>query len=89
MRNPLEIFDVERREFIARYMKFSPYHKDNIRVVLKLGGGRVMLKISGNGVFMKRYYDCDLFGCGLQVVTMETDPFRDGDIYQVRHFITG
>ena len=66
-------------------MKFSPYHKEKNRVDFKLGGGQVMLMISGNEVSMKRFYDCDLFGCGLQVVTMETDPFRAGDTYQVCH----
>lgn len=43
-----------------------------------------MLKISGSEVSMKpRFYDCDLYGCGLQVVTMETDPFNASDKYQV------
>jgi hypothetical protein len=61
-------------------MKLSPYRSEKVR--FKCGETHVMLNTRSYEV-SKKIYDCDLFGCGLQAVTMEINPFRDDDMYQV------
>ncbi len=76
----MEIINVTKNVFSARLMKFSPYRRENVD--FKCGETRVVLTIRGDEV-SRKIYDCDLFGCGLQAVIMEIDPFRDNDTYQV------
>ena len=79
-RTPLEITNFTQDTFKASITKFSPYCDQSI--VFNWGKTRVMIKTRGDQDSNKEY-DCDLFGCGLQGVTMEIDPFRDNDTYQV------
>lgn len=81
VRNPVEIMSITKNVFNASLLKFSPYRSDSVD--LKCGETRLLLKTTRDEMSRKVYH-CDLFGCGLQFVTMEIDPFRDDDKYQVR-----
>ncbi|CAB3997069.1 Hypothetical predicted protein, partial [Paramuricea clavata] len=79
VRTPLEIININKNVFNACLMKLSPYRSEEVR--FKCGETHVMLNTRSYEV-SKKIYDCDLFGCGLQAVTMEINPFRDDDKYQ-------
>ena len=80
MKTPLEIIKIEKNTFHLSSVKFSPYNSENINFIS--GETHVKIKTMGDKV-LKKPYDCDLFGCGLQALTMDADPFGDDDMYQV------
>jgi hypothetical protein len=80
VRTPVEIINFTKNAFKASITKFSPYRSDSI--VFNWGETRVVITTTGDED-SKKCYDCDLFGCGLQGLTMDIDPFRDDDTYRV------
>ena len=83
VRTPLEVMNkFVNKIFVAKLVKFSPYRDE----IVNFQNGKARVTLKTKGVRTHKKYHCDLFGCGLQAVTMEMNPLEE-DNYLVRFFL--
>lgn len=68
-----------KKFFSACLLKYSPYRNERVQFPC----GNESIFIATKGIVAKKDYECHLFGCGLQFVKFNFDPFRNGETYQV------
>ncbi|XP_028404210.1 polycystic kidney disease 1-related protein-like isoform X2 [Dendronephthya gigantea] len=79
VRSKMNIINIKKNIFSASVFKFSPYRSEKISFLS--GKTRVTLETISDKDSQKQY-ECDLFGCGFQAITVNNNPFRDDVRYQ-------
>ncbi|XP_046846157.1 uncharacterized protein LOC124439911 isoform X2 [Xenia sp. Carnegie-2017] len=67
-----------KKFFSACLLKYSPYRNESVQFPC----GNESIFIATKGIVAKKDYECHLFGCGLQFVKFDFDPFHNGETYQ-------